>query len=291
MSLSKWGKCGLGVLAAAAFCAGLLLAKPAAAEDFTKAQVEQMIHDYIIAHPDVVLKAVDDFQKKDMEEHQQEALKLNHEELFNNEKSPYIGNPDGDVTMIEFFDYNCHYCKQIFPELKDLADHDKHLKIIFKDFPILGPTSETSAKWALAAQRQGKYFAFHQKMMEHKGPFSDDDIENVAKAIGLDLGKAKADIEGTEVLIQLERNRELASQMNFNGTPSFVINDEAFSGVPDKKELQEKIDAARKGGGKPAPAKDGAPAPVPVPANDAPKDGSGSDLLHSLKDGDKPDGK
>jgi protein-disulfide isomerase len=195
----------------------------------------------------VILKAVDDFQKKDMQKRQDDALKMNHEELFNNEKSPFIGNPHGDVTMIEFFDYNCHYCKQIFPELKSLSESDKNLKIIFKDFPILGPTSETSAKWALAAQMQGKYFPFHQKLMEHKGPFNDDDIEAIAKGIGLDIAKAKHDVEGTDVLLQIERNRTLASQMNFNGTPSFVINDEAFSGIPDQKDLQKKIAEARSG--------------------------------------------
>lgn len=215
------------------------------AADMSKDQVEQIVHDYIVAHPDVILQAVDDYQRRDMEKRQSDALKLNHEELFNNEKSPFIGNPNGDVTMIEFFDYNCHYCKQIFPELKSLADSDKHLKIIFKDFPILGPTSEVGAKWALAAQMQGKYFPFHQKMMEHKGPFNDDDIEAIAKSIGLDLNKAKHDVEGTEVLLQIERNRTLASQMNFNGTPSFVINDEAFSGVPDQKGLEQKIADAR----------------------------------------------
>ena len=232
----------------AILAAGLMLGglqASSAADALTKDQVEAIVHDYLVNHGDVILKSVDDYQRKDQEKRQTDALKLNHEELFNNEKSPFIGNPNGDVTMIEFFDYNCHYCKQIFPELKSLSESDKHLKIIFKDFPILGPTSETSAKWALAAQIQGKYFPFHQKLMEHKGPFTDDDVEAIAKNIGMDLAKAKHDVEGTEVLLQIERNRSLASQMNFNGTPSFVINNEAFSGVPDQKELSKKIAEAR----------------------------------------------
>jgi protein-disulfide isomerase len=231
----------------AVLAAGLLFAgmQAAPAADLTREQVEGIVHDYIVEHPEVILKAVDDYQRKDMEKRTNDALKLNHEELFNNEKSPFIGNPHGDVTLIEFFDYNCHYCKQIFPELKALSESDKNLKIIFKDFPILGPTSEVSAKWALAAQMQGKYFPFHQKLMEHKGPFTDDDIEQIAKTIGMDLAKAKHDVEGTGVLLQIERNRSLASQMNFNGTPSFVINDQAFSGIPDQKELTKKINEAR----------------------------------------------
>ncbi|MEZ0225491.1 MAG: thioredoxin domain-containing protein [Alphaproteobacteria bacterium] len=240
------------MLLPAMLAAGLLLGgTPAAvAAELSKEQIEEIVHDYIVNHADVILKSVDDFQRSDMEKRQSDALKLNHEELFNNEKSPFIGNPDGDVTMIEFFDYNCHYCKQIFPELRSLAEKDKKLKIIFKDLPILGPTSESSARWALAAQIQGKYFPFHQKLMEHKGPFTDDDLEGIAKNIGLDMAKAKKDVEGTEVLLQIERNRSLAGHMNFNGTPSFVINEQAFSGVPNQEELTRKIEEARgkKGG-------------------------------------------
>jgi protein-disulfide isomerase len=231
----------------AVLAAGLLFgtAQAVFAAELSKEQVEAIVHDYLVNHADVILKSVDDYQRKDIAQRQEKAVKQNHEELFNNEKSPFIGNPDGDVTLIEFFDYNCHYCKQIFPELKAIADKDKNVKIIFKDFPILGPTSETSAKWALAAQAQGKYFPFHQKLMEHKGPFTDYDIEALAKDIGMDLAKAKKDAEGTDVLLQIERNRTLATQMNFNGTPSFVIDQEAFSGVPDKADLEKKITEAR----------------------------------------------
>jgi protein-disulfide isomerase len=240
------------MLLPAAVAVGLVLggAHAASAAELSKEQIEEIVHDYIVNHADVILKSVDDFQRRDMEKRQSDALRLNHEELFNNEKSPFIGNPDGDVTMIEFFDYNCHYCKQIFPELRDLAEKDKKLKIIFKDLPILGPTSESSARWALAAQMQGKYFPFHQKLMEHKGPYKEGDFESYAKDVGLDMAKVKKDVEGTEVLLQIERNRSLASHMNFSGTPSFVINEQAFSGVPNHAELTRKIAEARsKSGG------------------------------------------
>ena len=231
---------------AAAVAAGLFIGglQPAKA-DLSKEEVEKIVESYILQHGDVVLKSVDDFQRKDMEERRLHAVEQNKEELFYNEKSPFIGNPDGDVTLIEFFDYNCHYCKDLFPSLKALSEGDKKLKIIFKDLPILGPTSETSARWALAAQRQGKYFEFHQKMMEHKGPIRDDDLESIAKDIGLDLGKVKHDVDGTDVLIQLERNRSLAGQMNFSGTPSFVIDNVAFSGSVSKDELVQRIEEAR----------------------------------------------
>jgi protein-disulfide isomerase len=230
--------------AAAVITAGLVLSGPASAE-LSKAEVEKIVEDYIMNHADVILKAVDNYQRKDMQRQQEEALSVNREQLFSDEKSPFVGNPKGEVTLIEFFDYNCHYCKVIFPEVLALTESDKNLKVIFKDLPILGATSETTAKWALAAHLQGKYFEMHQKLMEHKGPFKDEDIEQYAKDAGLDMDKAKRDVEGTEVLLQIERNRTLAQQMNFRGTPAFVINDKVLAGA-DKKELRRRIEEAHK---------------------------------------------
>jgi len=273
---------------------GLALgAAQAGAAELTKDQVEEIVHDYLMSHGDVVMNAVDTFQKKDQTERQTQALKVNHEELFNNEKSPFIGNPKGDVTLIEFFDYNCHFCKDIFPTLKSISDGDKNLKIIFKDFPILAPSSETAAKWALAAQKQNKYFEFHQKMMEHKGGIMDDDIEKVAKDVGLDLSAARTFVDSTDAMMQVERNRALASQMAFNGTPSFVINNQAFSGVLSKDELKAKIYDARKG----AEDKktDDKKADEKKSADDAAKDAdkdsiTGKDDDADKKDDDKKDG-
>ncbi|MBI1214513.1 MAG: thioredoxin domain-containing protein [Alphaproteobacteria bacterium] len=210
----------------------------------TKEQVETIVHDYIMNHADVVLDAVEKYQTTSMQKRQDDAMKMNHDELFNNEKSPFIGNPKGDVTVIEFFDYNCHFCKGIFPKVQKIVKDDKDVKIIFKDFPILGPTSEVAAKWALAAQKQDKYFAFHTALMSHNGPLDDDFIEKTAKDVGMDIDKAKKDIDGTDIMIQIERNRTLANQMNFNGTPSFIVNDQAFSGTPDGG-LEQAIDNAR----------------------------------------------
>lgn len=237
---------GAGLAAALLFTAPAAQAAdaPAPAATLTKTQVETIVHDYLMNHADVILDAVEKYQNTSMQKRQDEALAQNHDELFNNQSSPSIGNPKGNVTMIEFFDYNCHFCKGVFSQVKDLAKTDKNLKIVFKDFPILGPTSETAAKWALAAQKQGKYFEFHTAMMQHNGPLTDDVIQNAAKSVGLDMAKAKKDADSTEVMIQIERNRALASQMNFNGTPSFIVNSDAFSGVPDGG-LKQAVDNAR----------------------------------------------
>lgn len=231
----------------AALVSSIALAAPARAE-LTKDDVNKLVHDYIMEHPQLILDSVNEFQKRSLAERQSESLQRNHDELFNNEKSPILGNPKGDVTIIEFFDYNCHYCKEVFTSLLELTQEDKNLKVIFKDFPILGATSELAAKWALAAQRQNKYFEFHKQMMEHKGPLKNEDIEDAAKEIGLDIAAARQFVDGTDSLLQIERNRSLATQMSFNGTPSFVINDESFSGVPSKSEMKDKIAEKRKQG-------------------------------------------
>lgn len=243
-----FGKYMKKTVMAAAVAAAVLLCGPARAEEFTRDQINEMIHDYIMKNPQVILDAVDAFQKKNISDRQTEALERNHDEIFKNETSPFLGNPKGDVTIVEFFDYNCHYCKEVFFTLRKLAEEDKNLKVIFKDFPILGPTSNTAAKWALAAHRQKKYFEFHQKMMEHRGPLKNEDIEKAATDIGLDMAAARSYVDGTDSMMQLERNRALAAQMSFNGTPSFIINDESFSGVPDADDLRRKIAEKRKGG-------------------------------------------
>ncbi|MCK5554891.1 MAG: thioredoxin domain-containing protein, partial [Alphaproteobacteria bacterium] len=128
---------------------------------FSKVDVEQIIHDYIVNNPQIILNSVDDHQKKTLQAHQGKALEKNKELLFNDNRSPYIGNLDGDVTIVEFFDYNCHFCKNVFPDIQKLLKKDKKVRFIFRDSPVLGPTSETAARWALAAHKQKKYFEYH----------------------------------------------------------------------------------------------------------------------------------
>jgi len=231
------------LMLAATVALGVMVTGASAHAEMTKEEVEKIVKEYIANHGDEILKSVDEFQKKDIKIRQDEAMKQHHDELFNNEHSPFIGNEKGDVTLIEFFDYNCHYCKEIVPNLQKIAEEDKGVKIIFKDIPILGATSETAAKWALAAHKQGMYFDFHVKLMQNKGPISEDLLKKISETVGMDAAKAKKDAESTDVLIQLERNRSLFSSMGFNGTPAFVVNEEAFSG--GQEDLKARIAAAR----------------------------------------------
>lgn len=251
--------------------AALAFTAPAAkAEEMTKEQVEKIVHEYLMSHGDVILKSVDEFQRRDVQTRQADALKRNRAELFQNERSPFVGKIDGDVTIVEFFDYNCGYCKRAFKDLKGLIDSDKNVKVILKDFPILGPTSELASRWALAAHKQDKYFEFHARMMEHTGPITLESLEKTAKSLGLDVAKMKKDSAQTEITIQLEKNRSLAGQLGLNGTPAFIIGDEVVPGALPKSEIEQKVKAARsaKSGAKDVP-KDAPAADPAKPADDA----------------------
>lgn len=229
-----------------------LAAEAPATTALGKTEIESIVKDYIMNNPEVILSAVESYQKKSMGARQSAALKDNHDMIYKDESSPFIGDKDGDVTIVEFFDYNCGYCKKALPELRKVIESDKKVKIIFKDFPILGPTSETSAKWALAAHKQGKYFDYHAKMMEHKGAVDDALLEKIAGEVGMDVSKAKADIQGTEILIQIEKNRSLASELGLTGTPAFLVGDKVVPGMIGADQLKAMIADQRKGAAEPA---------------------------------------
>lgn len=256
--------------ALAALALTLTLAAPALAADapaaaapkvLTQADVEKIVHDYIINNAEVILTSVDDYQKRSQRENQDAALKKNKEAVFNDADAPMLGNPKGDVTIVEFMDYNCHYCKQSFPTVMALIEKDKNIRFIMKDFPILGPSSETAAKWALAAQKQKKYFEFHKAMMEHKGPITDDGLEKAAKAAGMDVALGKKDSQSTDVMLQIEKNRNLAASLGLSGTPAFIVGDQIAFGAYSQEDMEKMIKDARTK--KPDTAPAAAPAPAP----------------------------
>lgn len=223
--------------------------KPAAAASsssvLTRDDVENIVRDFINNNPQLILSSVDNYQQRTMQEQQTAAVQMNKDRLFRNERSPFIGNEKGDVVMVEFFDYNCGYCKKALPGIEELVKQDSNLKIVFKDFPILGPSSELAAKWALAAQRQNKYFEYHTAVMKHQGQLNADVLTRIATEVGLDLDRAKKDAESTEVLVQIEQNRSLAGQLSINGTPAFVIGEEIVPGALPADELKVKIQQTR----------------------------------------------
>lgn len=158
---------------------------------------------------------------------------------------PSVGNPAGDVTIIEFFDYNCGYCKKVLPELQKLVQDDKNLRIIFKEMPILGPTSKTAAEWALAAHKQGRYFEFHAALMDFKGAKSEEVFTKIAKDLALDVEKLKVDAASKDVQDAITKSMSIAESIGIQGTPAFIVNGKLSRGYLGDGGLKAAIEEAR----------------------------------------------
>ena len=161
------------------------------------------------------------------------AVKENADELFRPTGSPIAGNAKGDVTMIEFFDYNCGYCKKAFGDVAQAIEKDKQVKLVLKEFPILSKGSEEAARVALAAKMQGKYWEFHRAMLESQGQANEASALKVAEKLGLDMTKLKKDMASPEVKKEIDDTRKLATKMGIQGTPHFIVGDRIIPGAPE----------------------------------------------------------
>jgi len=212
-------------------------------------RVQQLIHDYILANPTIVFEALKK-QQQAIEDarilSRTEMILASQQELLADAASPIGGNPQGDVTIVEFFDYRCPYCKAVEPSLEALLKEDGKLRIVYKEFPVLGAASVYAAEIALAAQKQGKYSAFHDAMMNTKGNIDQATVLQVARMTGVDLDRAKSDIKSPEIAAVIKRNYELASTLDINGTPGIVIGTDIADGAADLDKLKRMIAAARR---------------------------------------------
>ena len=231
---------------------GLASWSPADAEELAPEQrqaIENLIHDYLLQHPDVLidaLRAAEQKLKSDVDEKAKRALAARRKEIFDDPTTPVRGNPKGDVTLVEFFDYRCPYCKQVQPRLEQLLAGDHELRIAYKEFPILGAVSVTAARAALAAQQQGKYEPFHNAMMAASGQITDDTVYQVAKTVGLDVDRLKRDMAAPQIEAALKANHALAEALDITGTPGFVIGDQIVPGAIELSSLKELVAEARR---------------------------------------------
>jgi len=216
-----------------------------------KAAIEQIVREYLLAHPEVIVEALSAYQQREeaaQAEEQRKALTTRKEELFKNPTSPVLGNPQGDVTLVEFFDYQCGYCKAVHPDVQRLLESDGKIRLVSKEFPILGPASVTASRAALAAQKQGKYDALHKALMENRGQLDDDKIMRIAGSVGLDMERLKKDMQAPEIQEILQRNVRLAGELNIRGTPAFIIGDQIVPGAVSLDRLKEMVAQGRAGG-------------------------------------------
>ena len=244
----------------AAACAALLaIAVPQAsrADEFSagqRSEVERIVRDYLIAHPEVIQDAMAELEKRqsaaDAEKHKA-AIKQYSQTLFTSPRQVVLGNPDGNVTFVEFFDYNCGYCKRAMDDMLTLMKDDPKLKVVLKEFPVLGPGSVEAAQVAVAVRMQDKtgkkYLEFHQKLLGGRGQADKARALAVAKDIGLDMGRLDKDLASPEVKATLQESFKLAEALGLNGTPSYVIGDNVVVGAVGLEALKEKVNTSRCG--------------------------------------------
>jgi protein-disulfide isomerase len=239
-------------LLALALCGAPL---PASAQSFNDAQrndIEMIVRNYLIAHPEVLEEAMNELSKRQAaaEAARHEAsIARNAETIFNSPRGVVLGNKDGDVSFVEFFDYNCGYCKRAMADMLDLLKNDPKLKVVLKEFPVLSEGSVEAAKVAIAVRMQDpkKYLDFHTKLLGGRGPADKVRAMAAAKDAGLDTARIEKDLASPEIRATIEENLRLAEEMGLNGTPSYVIGKQIVIGAVGLEGLKEKIGVARCG--------------------------------------------
>jgi protein-disulfide isomerase len=238
--------------------AAMLLAAPVSAlaqafSDSQRHEIEDIIKDYLVNHPEVmqdVMAAIDKKQQEADAEKARTTIKQNNATLFNSPHQVVLGNPQGNVTMVEFFDYNCAFCKRALPDMLSLLKTDPNIKFVLKEFPVLGQGSVEAAHVAVAARMQDstgkKYIEFHQKLLGGRGPADKARALAVAKEVGFDMTRLEKDMDSDEVKTTIDENMKLAEDLGVSGTPSYIVGDEVVVGAVGLDALKEKIAADRK---------------------------------------------
>jgi protein-disulfide isomerase len=218
-------------------------AGPSAFTPAQRKELESLIKDILLNNPEIMLEVQSALEAK-MDKIQAErmavAIKEHAGELYRPASSPIVGNAQGDVPVIEFFDYNCGYCKKALSEVAHLVDSDKKVRLILKEFPILAKGSEEASRVALAAKMQGKYWEFHRAMLANPGQANEASALRVAEKIGLDMARVRKDMASPEVRKEIEDTRQLATKMGIQGTPHFIVGDRIIAGAPEN--LTELLD-------------------------------------------------
>jgi protein-disulfide isomerase len=240
----------------AGLAAFVAFAAPVRADEFSASQrgaIEQIVREYLVAHPEVLQEATAELEKRQQiaeAEKARTAVATHADTLLNSPRQVVVGNPQGDVTLVEFFDYNCGYCKRALLDLVDLMKADPKLRVVLKEFPVLGPTSVEAAQVAVAVRMQDKsgkkYLEFHQKLLTGRGQVDKARAVATAKEVGLDMTRLEKDMASEEIRASLEESFKLAEALGLNGTPSYVVGKEVVVGAIGAAGLKDKIATARR---------------------------------------------
>jgi protein-disulfide isomerase len=228
---------------------------PAAAGELTDSQKDELsafIREYLMKNPEVLRDALQELDRRQAQADnaaRKSALTAKAAAVFRQNGDLVGGNRDGKITVVEFFDYNCGYCRKAFPDVMKMIGQDKDIRLVMKEFPILGPGSTYAARAALASRGQGKYWEYHLAMMNHEGKIDEATADEVAASLGLDVKKLKADMAADDVSSAISRNMELAEALNIQGTPAFIIDETVIPGAVGYDGLVAAVKQVRDNGG------------------------------------------
>lgn len=221
---------------------------PAAAQTFSEEEIKELALQAILENPQIVMEAVAILQAREQEDAAAAArasLDDGRALLERDPNAPVLGNPEGDVTVVEFFDYNCPYCRRAGEQVTAMLERDENVRVVMREWPILGEGSVFAARAALAARAQGKYGEFHDALMGAPGRIDDNTAMQIAAGVGLNLDQLRADMDSPEVQAHIDATMTLAQSLGFSGTPSFVIGSELAPGLIDAEQMLEMIESAR----------------------------------------------
>lgn len=213
-----------------------------------KEALNEAIRSYLLEHPEVIIEALEKFEDRERlakENASTAALNERKDDLYNHPMTPISGNPKGDVTIVEFFDYQCGYCKRTMQTVLDLQKEDPKIRVVWKELPILGPASEFASRAAMAAKKQDKYIEFHVAVMGARGQLTPESVMKHAADVGLDVDKLKRDMMAPEIGKYLRDTLQLAQQLGINGTPGFVIGGKLVPGAIGMEQMKDLIEQAR----------------------------------------------
>ncbi|MGY9011032.1 MAG: DsbA family protein [Rhodobacterales bacterium] len=218
------------------------------ADSLSEDRVKELVLEAIRDNPGIVLEAIQMIEKREKTAKAfevKQVLTSNRDALERDPNAPVFGNPEGDVTVVEFFDYNCPYCRRVKPHMEALLDADKNVRVVYREWPILGEGSVFAARAALASREQGKYDEFHWAMMELKGRVEESNVMQAAEKLGIDTAQLRRDMESPKINEHIETSMRLARSLGFNGTPSFVIGEALAPGLIEADQMIEMVNQAR----------------------------------------------
>jgi protein-disulfide isomerase len=217
-----------------------------------KQQIENIVRDYLLEHPELLREMSEKLQAREQQEAdvaRSGSLKENAKLIFNAPSDPVAGNPKGDVTVVEFMDYNCGWCKKSVDEIVKMTEEDKNVRVVIKEFPIFGAGSDYAARAALASVKQGKYWDLHRALFRQETQVTPDVVDEVAASLGVDVARMKTDMDSKEIKDIILANHELAKSLRIEGTPAFIVDEEVVPGYVPLSTLMLKVVSVRSNGG------------------------------------------